>query len=250
MELIASRNSAEPDILGDDRKASADGLPPVASTRSPNVDGHATSQLATDQDLAENHLGDATPVPTGSSAHHNFPPVASTATPVFDSHTTTQLATDQDLGSSPHYEVPDAGFPRLQFGDSIEIEGLPESFREGDIIELATLPITNRRESWPYSLPRNRKDIKNEKMGTGPSIVRPGPDPSLYQQSQIESFLRDLFLPGNKPGNSVVGDCVVSWKPSVVPHLFEFKYWFNQFKRKWVCLVQDHHLRQESPVSR
>ncbi|KAA6415003.1 MAG: hypothetical protein FRX48_01754 [Lasallia pustulata] len=247
MELDASRNSAEPDVLGGDRKANADAFPPVASPPSPNVNSHATSQLATDQDLAENHLGDAIPVSTGSPAHHDFPPVASTATPDFDSHATTQLATDQAPASSPHYEVAEAGFPILQLGDAIEIEGLPESFREGDIIQVTTLPITNRRESWPYSLPTNLKGIKPENMGTGPRTVRPGPDPSPYQPFQLEEFLRELLKSGDKPGNSVVGDCVVSWKPSVVPQLFEFKYWFNQFKRKWVFLVQDHHHRRESP---
>ncbi len=228
MDSNSLRNLAEPEVLGGDGIANADAFPSDASTTTSNLDSHTISQIATDQDLAENNIGDAIPVHTCSP---------------------------------PRSDSPDSGVLSLRPGQIVMIEGLPESLRPGDRIRVTSIPIADRGRSWPYSLPRNVKDAggatsrkinADGTMGSGPRIIHT--HPSLHNPSTpLESLLRNVFMkadrPGNIPGSSVVGDCIICWKPSVVPQLFEFKYWFKQFKKKCVFLVQDHHFRRESPVS-
>lgn len=222
------QNPVEIEPLEGDGIDNTGAFPLDASATTTNLGSHATFQVATNQDPAENHIGDAIPVQTCSSAR-----------------------SDSD----------NSRVPSLWPGEIVTIEGLLTSIRQGGMVRLTSLPTADRRRSRPNSLPTNLIDVGTAKssnndadvtIGIGPRVIHT--NLSLHKPSTpFESLLTTLFVktdkPGDKPGNSVIGDCVISWKPSVVPQLFEFKYWFKRFKRKCVFLVQDHHLRRESPVS-
>lgn len=275
----------EPGDLGGDRIPHLINSPSDASTTpttTTNLDTHDVPQVATGQDLAGDSTINAIPERSSGSPRFNShgtqvpssrPEVLVTTS--LDSNDVSQVAAHQDLVEKPPSDaIPtsklgqprsdshDLPNPGSQPGNVVTIDGFTAaSLRPGEIFRFAASSRADRRTSRPGSLPSNftrigkATSIRNNPystMGLRPRIV---PNPAFQRPSNpFQHLLRDLFAkevskPGEKPGSSVVGDCVVSWKPSVVPQLFEFKYWFKQFKKKCVFLVQDYHLRQESPVS-
>lgn len=286
MDPDSPRNSAELEDLGGDRTPNFVDFHFDASTTrttTTNLGTHVVPQIVTDQDLAGDRTTDVI-LRHGSSSNRfdshdsqvpsSHPEVVVTTN--FDNNAVSQVATEQDLTEKPASDaIPvfnlgqprsnsqDPQTPNLQPGNVVTIDRLTaESLRPGTIFRFASSSTVDKRRSRPRSLPTNFTGFRegtsiNSKahptMASRPRMAHTSP---LFQKpsNPFQDILRDLFgkkvsKPGDKPGSSVVGDCVVSWKPSVVPQLFEFKYWFKQFKKKCVFLVQDYHLRQESPVS-
>ncbi|KAI4125716.1 MAG: hypothetical protein LQ347_005259, partial [Umbilicaria vellea] len=244
---------------------------------------HVVPQVVSDQDLARDRTTDAIPGHRSSSvpfdSHDSQVPSSHPEVDVttnLDSNTVSQVATEQDptekpasdaiiasnLGqprsNSQHQRTPSSQLEYVVTIDKLTAESLPP----GRIFRFGSSSTDDRQRSRPRSLPTNftgfreGTSINNKAHATRasrPSMTLKNPlfrKPSNPFQYIIRNLLGDqVSKPGDKPGSSVVGDCVVSWKPSVVPQLFEFKYWFKQFKKKCVILVQDYRLRQESPVS-
>lgn len=278
----------EPGDLGGDRIPQLINSPsdasttPTTPTTSTNLDTDNVSQVAIGQDLAGDSTINAIPERSSGSprfSSHNTQVLSShpevLVTTSLDSKAVSQVATHQDLvekptsdatpiskSGQPRFDLHDLPNPGSQPGNVVTIDGLTAaSLSPGEIFRFAASSRVDRRTSRLGSLPSNftrlgkATSIRNNPYST--MVLRPRivPNPAFQRPSNpFQNLLRDLLgkevtKPGERPGSSVVGDCVVSWKPSVVPQLFEFKYWFKQFKKKCVFLVQDYHLRQESPVS-